>query len=107
VDFFEWKFFFKNPLATFRIGVLAEVFLMYFSIARIYNEQSIAFMPDILKNGLAPIVILLVTAAISYLIVRLYRKSKADLHSFPELGLFILMHNMLVYFIYTAYIVRF
>lgn len=108
VDFFEWKFFFNNPLVTFRIGVLAETFMMYFGIARIYkNEQSVAFMPDILKNGLSAIGILLVTAAISYIIVRLYRKSREDLHSFPELGLFILIHNILVYFLYTAYIPKF
>jgi hypothetical protein len=108
VDFFEWKRFFNNPLITFRIGALAETFLMYFSIARIYRKEGVlAFMPEILKHGLSPIVLLLTTAALSYAIVRLYRKSKGDLHSFPELALFILIHNIFVYFLYTAYIARF
>lgn len=108
VDFFEWRFFFNNPLVTFRIGALAETFLMYFSIARIYrNQEALTFMPAILKHGLSPVVMLLITAALSYIIVGLYRKSKVDLHSFPELGLFVLMHNIFVYFLYTAYIARF
>ncbi|HYE10159.1 MAG TPA: hypothetical protein VEF53_08265, partial [Patescibacteria group bacterium] len=108
VDFFEWKYFFKNPLVTFRIGVLAETFLMYFSIARIYrNKEVLVFMPEILKHGLSAMVILLATAALAYYIVRLYRRSKKDLHSFPELALFILIHNIFVYFLYTAYIARF
>lgn len=108
VDFFEWKYFFNKPLVTFRIGVLAETFLMYFSIARIYrNPETLAFMPDILKYWLSPIAILLITAALSYIIVRLYRRSKNYLHSFPELALFILIHNIFVYFLYTAYISRF
>lgn len=108
VDFFEWKFFFRNPLITFRIGALAETFLMYFSIRRIYrNAESVTFMPDILKHGLSPIVILLITAAISYIIVRLYKKSKSELSSFQELALFVLVHNIFVYFLYTAYIARF
>ncbi len=108
VDFFEWKYFFKNPLVTFRIGVLAETFLMYFSIARIYrNKEALAFMPNILKHGLSAMAILLATAAIAYYIVHLYRKSARDLHSFTELALFILIHNIFVYFLYTAYIARF
>jgi hypothetical protein len=108
VDFFEWKFFFRNPLITFRIGVLAETFLMYFSIRRIYaNEESVAFMPEILQHGLTAAGILLATAAIAYIIVRLYRRSKSDSSNFAELGLFILIHNIFIYFLYTAYIVRF
>lgn len=107
VDFFEWRYFFNNPLITFRIGALAETGLMYFSIRRIYREEIIPFMPDILRHGLAPIGTLLVTAALSYLIVRLYRRSKSDLHSFTELALYILIHNIFVYFLYTAYIARF
>ncbi|MHB1394638.1 MAG: hypothetical protein ACYCYE_16555 [Clostridia bacterium] len=107
VDFFEWKYFFKNPLVTFRIGAVAETFLMYFSITKIYSEQNLPFMPDILKHGLSSIGILLITAALSYVIVSLYRKSKRDLHSFPELALFVLIHNIFVYFLLTAYIARF
>ncbi|HYF75370.1 MAG TPA: hypothetical protein VD757_02180, partial [Candidatus Nitrosocosmicus sp.] len=108
VDFFEWKYFFKNPLITFRIGAFAETFMMYFSIARIYrNAESVTFMPEILKHGLTPLGVLLVTAGLSYYILRLYRKSKSDLHSFTELALFILIHNIFVYFLYTAYIARF
>ncbi len=107
VDFFEWKYFFNNPLVTFRIGAVAETFLMYFSIARIYTDKTLPFMPDILKHGLSAIGVLLLTAALSYIIVSLYRKSKTDLHSFPELALFMLIHNIFVYFLYTAYIARF
>lgn len=108
VDFFEWKYFFNHPAVTFRIGVLAETFMMYFSIARIYrSEESVAFMPEILKHGLSPVGMLLATAGLAYLIVHLYRKSKHDLHSFTELALFVFIHNVFVYFLYTAYIARF
>lgn len=108
VDFFEWKYFFNKPLLTFRLGVLAETLLMYFCVDRIYrNPESVAFMPEILKYGFSPVVILLATAAIAYLIVRMYRKSKRDLHSFTELALFTLIHNTFIYFLYTAYIARF
>ncbi len=108
VDFFEWKFFFRNPLITFRIGALAETFLMYFSIRRIYRvKENVLFMPQILQHWLSAIGILLATAVIAYVIERLYRKSKGDVNSFVELGLFTLVHNIFVYFLYTAYIVRF
>lgn len=108
VDFFEWKIFFRNPLLTLNIGVAAETAAMYFSIHRIYrNELSVAFMPELLRHPVAPLAILALTASISYAFIRLYRKSKADIHSFPELALFMLVHNIIVYFLYTAYIARF
>lgn len=108
VDFFEWNVFFRNPLLTLNVGVAAETAAMGYSISRIYlNKESVAYMPALLRHPASPFAALLLTACISYIFIRLFRRSKTDLHSFPELALFMLVHNIIVYFLYTAYIARF
>jgi len=108
VDFFEWKLFFYNPLITLNIGAAMETLCMYAAIKRIYaNTTSVAYMPMILSQPWSPFAVLLITTLLSYIFIRLYRKGKPDLNSFPELALFIFVHNIMVYFLYTAYIARF
>ncbi|MGE5630863.1 MAG: hypothetical protein ACM3TR_07170 [Caulobacteraceae bacterium] len=108
VDFFEWRTFLRKPLLTLHIGVVIEASAMYFSIMRVYaNSESVSFMPPILQHPFSPLAVLLITTLFSYIIVRLFRKDRVDMSYFPELALFMLVHNVFVYFLYTAYIARF
>lgn len=108
VDFFEWKTFFRNPLLTLNIGVAAELIVMYFSIRRIYsNTTALEFMPELIKHPAVPLTVLFLTGLTAYAFIRIYRKSKKDFGSFPELALYMLIHNIIVYFLYSEYIAGF
>ncbi len=108
VDFFEWKYFFDRPNLTYRIGIVLEGLVMVYSMLNIYkNPESVSFMPAILTFPGAPFFYLLLTFGTTYGILHFYRKGSRDMHPLPELGLFLLIHNTLMYFLYSVYMVRF
>ena len=98
---------FRNP-AYFEYYVAAELIVMYFSIRRIYsNTTALEFMPELIKHPAVPLTVLFLTGLTAYAFIRIYRKSKKDFGSFPELALYMLIHNIIVYFLYSEYIAGF
>lgn len=108
VDFFEWKRFYYNENLTFNVGAAIELIFMFFNISIIYaNSDALQYMPGILKFAGAKYLYLLLTFAIAYAISWLNRKSKKEAHIFVQMLSFVIIHLILIYFLFAKYIAGF